>query len=175
MGSTYLHHLIKSCEVEVQKTHDPLEVVDYPNTVLVMISRRDIFSSIMSQMIWNKTREHISYTNMHVDPFEIDASSFDSAYTWQKNFQQQHDFSRPYKEIFKFEFEQILQNHNIVFDTLNIRSVRKINLPPKSPYRYQDLVLNLDQCQIWYNNYELAFPQHPYPKKLSQPMIDTRR
>jgi hypothetical protein len=112
---------------------------------------------------------------MHVDPFEIDKPNFDGAYTWQKTFQQQHDFSQPYKEIFKFEFEQILQNHNIVFDTLNIRPVREINLPPKSPYRYQDLVLNLDQCQIWYNNNELEFAQQPYLEKLSQQTVALRR
>lgn len=157
VGSHYLHRLIESCVMNVQKTHNPLEVVDYPNTVLVMISRQDMFSAIMSSMIWKKTEESYSYTNMNVEPFVVDEPNFDGGYTWQKTYQQRHDFTRPYKEIFKFEFEQILQNNNIVFETLNIQPFRPVKVPPQSPYRYQDLILNLDQCRVWFEEHEREF------------------
>lgn len=157
-GSHYLQSIIRACYVPVIKTHDPLFVVDYPTTVLCLIKRKDMFAAIMSSIIWEVTKESAWYKKQ-IQPFEADLKVFDGCFHHQFNYESQHDFSRPYANVYKFLFEDILQNTQLVFDALGIQPVGPVWSPPKSPHRYDKLILNQEQCwaryQYWCNIYNI--------------------
>ena len=65
-----------------------------------------------------------------------------------------HDFSRPWAQVEEFYFEDIVDNHNIVFDRLSITPKQDVNLPPQSPYKYQQYVSNVEECLKKFNELE---------------------
>lgn len=149
-GSHYLLSFFYACALPVLKTHDPLYVTDYTNTTLCIMNRRDVFASLMSKEIWLRTNEYLIYTNKKIEPFSIDLKKLERDFINHIRYDQQHDFTRPYANVVRFEFEDLMQDHNLFFDTLKLEPCGPIKLPQKSPYDYRVLVTNLQECEAKY-------------------------
>jgi hypothetical protein len=149
-GSHYLHALLRSTNTNAifTLTHNPWYELDYSNTCLILLSRRDKTAAILSQLIGKRTEQWTKY-EFTPDPFLVDChqgSDLYHTYMFNRWYEKSHDFSRPYATIQHFCFEDFIDNHDHVFSTLGLSSVRDVVLPQQSPYSYRDIIINYQDC-----------------------------
>ena len=151
VGSHYFVKIIKSTDEQIDKTHDPRQQADYKNTCLIILNRRNRFRAIMSSAVMLQTNQYsYYYPVLDIAPFAITEDTFKQLYRFNKFYSQQHDFAQPWKKIEWFYMEDFVGNSQHVFERLGLTQLRKIQYPQRSPYRYQDNVINIEQCYKWY-------------------------
>lgn len=159
VGSHYVLQLLGSSGVRCQKTHDPHLVVDYARTRLIMLDRLDRFSTLMSHAIWTRTHESNEYTNQDPSPFVVSRSEFDNMFVFNMTYHSKHDLSLPWAGVYRVNFEDVLADNEAFLQQFGLKvnpKVREIwnNRVPggmkKSPYRYERLVINHEQCREWF-------------------------
>jgi hypothetical protein len=105
----------------------------------------------MSGAVMLQTTQYLDYYPvLDIAPFAITEGTFKQLYQFNKFYSQQHDFSQPWKKIEWFYTEDFVGNPQHVFEKLGLAQLRKIQYPQRSPYRYQDSVINIAQCKKWY-------------------------
>ena len=166
-GSHYLEALLRSATAisgaapgtpaNLIKTHDSLYELDYSNTCLVLMSRRDKTAAILSSLIGVRSGQWTEYKTMP-EPFLVDCNprppswSMKSIYELYHNYkfnryyEQSHDFSRPYAKIQRFCFEDVIADPEHVFSTLELSPAQEIILPQPCPYSYRDIIINYKDC-----------------------------
>jgi hypothetical protein len=143
--------IIGSTGKQIDKTHDPKQQADYENTCLIILNRRNRFRAIMSSAVMLQTNQYsVYYPVLDIAPFAITEDTFEHLYRFNKFYSQQHDFSQPWKKIEWFYMEDFVGNSQHVFERLGLTQLRKIQYLQRSPYRYQDSVINIEQCKKWY-------------------------
>lgn len=161
VGNHLLASIIHSTQAKIEITHDSNIITDYKNTHLLLLNRRKQFLALMSQMIWNRTRHSIDYPdNYELHSFEVSEKEFIDAYKfnnyhWQCTLQRKE----PWISTTIFYYEDFVNNPQHVFTTLNIRPKAPIVYSKKSPYKYQDVIINVEQCKQWYR--QLKDYDHP--------------
>ena len=155
-GSIFLSKLIGCCVDwhQVTHTHDLVLPTINKNSVLVICDRRDLLASILSMCIAKRTNEYVEYSGKTIEPFDIDCagpnSEFAYQFSWHRWYQHSCTTSKTaklYKNIEVFYFEDFINNHQMVFDRLNIVPVRKIQETQKSPHNIKTLIKNYNQCK----------------------------
>ena len=166
-GGQYLEALLRSTTLipkdtpdapaNLIKTNDPRYELDYSNTCLILLSRRDKAAAILSSLISIHTDQWAEYKTVP-EPFLVDCDPIPPPwseksrvglylnYKFNRYHEQSHDFSRPYAKIQRFCFEDFFGNHDHVFSTLGLSPVREITLPPPCPYSYRDIIINYEDC-----------------------------
>ena len=161
VGNHLLASIIHSTQAEIKKTHDSNIITDYKNTHLLLLNRRKQFLALMSQMIWNRTGHATYYpANYELHSFEVAEKEFIEAYKfnnyhWQCTLQRKE----PWFSTTIFYYEDFVNNPQHVFTTLNIQPKAPIVYSEKSPYKYQDVIVNVEQCKQWYR--QLKDYDHP--------------
>ena len=151
VGSHYLVKIIDSTGEPTDKTHDPRQQAEYENTCLIILNRRNRFRAIMSSAVMLQTKQYSEYYPvLDIAPFAITENTFEQLYRFNKFYSQQHDFSQPWKKIELFYMEDFVSNSQHVFERLELTQVREMQYSQQSPYRYQDSVINIEQCKKWY-------------------------
>lgn len=154
VGSHYLISLINSTDAWATKTHNPYLKTVYEHTCLVILRRRDVFAAIMSSCIADRFKEYATYSNKKHKTFAIDCSAsgeFANHFRFNKWYYPQINQTLPWARIEHLYFEDFFNNHQIVFDRLNLIPIKEIKLPVRSPNRYQDLVTNIEECREFYH------------------------
>jgi hypothetical protein len=152
VGNHVLTSIIQSTRSEVNVTHDSNIITDYKNTHLLLLNRRKQFLALMSQMIWNRTGHSSHYpADYELPPFEVAEKEFIEVYKfnnyhWQCTLQRKE----PWIGTTIFYYEDFVNNPHHVFTTLNIQPKTPIIHSKKSPYKYQDVIVNVEQCKQWY-------------------------
>jgi len=159
VGSHYLIALVGAAGVSTEKTHNPKLEVDYVNTFLVTVSRRNKFWAILSASIGRVTHQYNNYELADVEPFAISQEVFRQEFLFNIYYQQQHDFSQPWAGIEHFYFEDFLNHHDHVFNRLNLIPVNKIDLPKKSPFNYRKIITNIEECREYYQHLQDTEPK----------------
>jgi hypothetical protein len=150
VGSHYLLSLLHATGVHAAKTHNPIIKTRYENTCLIIMRRHDAFSAIMSSAIADRTRQYNNYTGSDTIPFEIDCNlesgEMIHRFRYNKWYYGYIPQSFPWAAIENFYFEDVVNNHEYVYNRLNLTPAKPIILPEKSPHKYQDLVINYQEC-----------------------------
>ena len=165
-GSTLLCNILSSGGVrltDLLHTHNCFFMVEDPtSTVLIFSSRRDLFRSIMSCLIGKRTGIFNYYNKTYqapsIDPFAINCDSDDSEfvlqYHWHKWYIQSHDLTKPYSRIETLYLEDFVNNHQHVYDKFGMTKQQEIVMTIESPYKYQELVINHQQCKAVFDQLE---------------------
>jgi hypothetical protein len=167
-GSTLLCNILaagKATSSKIHHTHNCFFTAEnLESTILIFSLRRDLFRSIMSCLIGKRT-EIFNYFDKNyqppgVKPFVIDCNGDDSEfalqYQWHKWYCQSHDLTKPYSRIETLYLEDFVNNHQHVYNKLGLTQQREISIPIESPYKYQELVINHQQCREIFDQLEIT-------------------
>jgi hypothetical protein len=165
-GSTLLCSILKSGGVtNILHTHNCFFTVENPHsTVLIFSVRQDLFRSIMSCLIGKRTGVFNyfdkTYQAPSIKPFEIDCNSSESEfalqYQWHKWYCQSHDLTKPYSRIETLYLEDFVNNHQYVYNKLGLTQQQEIAMTVESPHKYQELVINHQQCREIFDQLEIT-------------------
>jgi hypothetical protein len=163
-GSILLCNILKSGgATDILHTHNCFFSVENPkSTVLIFSARRDLFRSIMSCLIGKRTGIFNYFDKTYqvpsIEPFAINCNSSNSEfalqYQWHKWYSQSHDLTKPYSRIETLYLEDFVNNHQYVYDKLKLTQQQEIVIPIESPYKYQELVINHQQCKEMFDQLE---------------------
>jgi hypothetical protein len=164
-GSTLLCYILASGGVtNILHTHNCSFSVENPmSTVLIFSARRDLFRSIMSCLIGKRTSifNYVdkTYQAPKIEPFAIDCNSSDSEfvlqYNWHKWHIQSHDLTKSYSRIETLYLEDFVNDYQYVYDKFGlIQKQQKIITSVESSYKYQDLIINHQQCKEIFDQLE---------------------
>ena len=163
-GSTLLYQILNSADIlDVLHTHNCLFSVEDPaNTVLLFSLRRDLFRSIMSCLIGKRTQVFHLYdadTKLpDIEPFSIECldseSEFQKQYRWHKWYVPSHNLNRPYCQVETFYLEDFVNDYSVVYKTLGLVQQHTVVATQENKYRYQDLVVNHEQCRAVFDQLE---------------------
>lgn len=156
-GCHLVTSLIRSCGKISQHTHDPFFLPsqfgdpDGKDSVIVLLERRDLFSAIMSMLLGKRTQQWGTYPETHIQQFAVDCdgveSEFAHQYSWHKNYIKSCTTLQYFSEVKHMYFEDIVADYDHVFRQLDISPVQPLNLSPKAPYSYLDIVQNVQECR----------------------------
>jgi hypothetical protein len=167
--------LIKSCGKNALHTHDPffnpsiLGDPDGNSTALILLQRKDLFSSIMSMLVGKRTNQWSTYPNKVIPRFRVECngkeSEFAHQYSWHKNYIQSCKTLENYQQVKLLEFEEVVNDFNYVFQQLELTQLYPLRLPEKAPYSYLDIIENIDECKLAFNQLEVNYTFTPIMEK----------
>lgn len=137
---------------DVLQTHDSNYTPPHDNYTCIITKRSNVFDTICSHMVMLHTDEANAYTNKKVEPFTVNPESMRAYLAGLYNFYQTRNLSY-YKKIIEIDFDQLITDPYYLFSQFNIVEKTDYTRNKQSPYRYQDLIINLDQLTEIYNNY----------------------
>jgi LPS sulfotransferase NodH len=174
-GCHLLVALIKSCGKNSIHTHDPFfNPGNFGDTTgkesaLILLQRRDLFSSIMSMLVGKRTQQWNSYPNKVIPTFRVECSGegseFEHQYSWHKNYIQSCKTLQNYQQVKLLEFEDVVNDFDYVFRQLELTQLHPPILPEKAPYSYLDIIENIDECKIAFNRLESKYTFTPILEK----------
>lgn len=144
--STDVDHGVVHC-------HNPLWFPSNNNFVCILSKRRNLFDAIMSILLGKTSNEFSTYTNKLIVPTTVSQLDFTNCYWFMKSFYASIDTSS-FKQVLDIYYEDLIDNPSYLFSLLNIDSKTSYNLSEKSPYRYKDLILNVDLLRILFADLE---------------------
>jgi hypothetical protein len=163
--------LIRSCGKNAVHTHDlsfqpsdakfTHEETNGRETALILLQRRDLFSAIMSMIVGTRTQQWYSYPNKTIPRFRVDQAEFENQYNWHKNYIQSCTAIKNYRRVKLLEFEDIVNDFNYVFQQLELVQSSPPELPEKSPYSYRDIVENVGECKVIFDQLESNYKFSP--------------
>lgn len=171
VGSHIVTACIRSAGKLAMHTHNPFFKTDNDSiTALILVSRRDLFATVMSNCITWHTGQSVKYQRVNIDPFNVDLGEFEILYHKQKWYIDSHDFTRPYGLIQTLYFEDFIDNYNYIFEKLRLeQKIELLNSPqvrhtftPPAPYNYKQVVINLEECRELFNRLQAAAEFKPW-------------
>lgn len=152
VGSTFLSHLLRSTGKTVVSTHDPKYVSDSPeSTALILLTRQDLFRSIMSALI------SVRKQNNAPMPFEVvlhTTFEFRGQYRWHKWYLDNVTVLPTYAQVEYLFFEDFVNDPKIVFEKLNDIQKYPYTLPTEETLKYQEVIINYQECKDMFDWYE---------------------
>lgn len=153
--------ILQACGYLPLYTHDPLcQCKDFSDVNLLMIKRRDIFATVMSNCIAWKTGQTVDYQKKEIDPFEVDSEKFLSQWCAAEMYQSYHDLSRSYKRVEEFVYEDIIQDYSIVIDRLGLELKTDFseiqNLNNAAPYNYKEVIKNWQELRKLFETVDIS-------------------
>ena len=174
VGSHIVTACIRSAGKPTRHTHNPFLKTDNDSiTALILVSRRDLFATVMSNCITWHTGQSVRYTKTEIAPFQVDLDDFQIQYHRQRWYVDSHDFTRPYGLIETLYFEDFIDNYNYIFEKLKlIQQPKLLNAPqvkntftPPAPYNYKQVVANHTECRVLFNYLEQSAKYTPWKEE----------
>jgi hypothetical protein len=167
VGSGLIAKIINSACQPTRPTHNPF-FVPPKNSIMIQVSRKDLFAAIMSQFVGKHTKEFHVWSYTKFDKFSIDCESDDSdfahQYRWHKWFHESCVNLHLYDRVEHFWLEDYANNYDIVYDRLGFERPENIEFRNTiCPYNYRDLVSNIDECRKRFDWMEEHEPEHRIP------------
>lgn len=143
----------------VLHTHDTEFINNHklnPDEIILIVSKRyNEFESLMSLCIGHQTKEWQFYSNQNIEPFVVDTDQFLKIKHFYKNWYKEI-YKNNCNKVFDIYYEDIVNyGETFVAKLLEIENYNlvKKELTPKSPYCYQDLILNWeDLLRLYYKD-----------------------
>jgi hypothetical protein len=199
-GRSGSHIVLATIQLSVRAaihTHYPLYKTDNDTiTGLIIVGRRNLFATIMSNMLVDYTGQTTEYQQINFAPFLADKDSFVYHYNWHRWYNDNHELTRTYGLVKTLYFEDFVNDYDFILKELNlVRNptfewmdgalhpipIVNHNYTVKAPYSYQDLIINQDQCLEWFKELQatesfVKFSKdrfaHHTDDELNQPWID---
>jgi hypothetical protein len=153
VGGNLLASIIGSCNVKAIHTHDAKYATgNDQTTALIMVDRRDVFATVMSNLLVWHSDQSTQYPTQ-IEPYAETPEQFKLLYRLHKQYMAGHDLTRPYGLIEKFYYEDFVNNHNYVLNRLRLKSIFPITTVP-APYNYRDIIINYRELFEIYNQLE---------------------
>lgn len=150
-GSTLIiGNINRYFEVDAIQTHNPNFVPPHEDFTCIITKRNDLFNLFCSQLIMDHTRESHAYSNKTIQPFCADPKKLNGYWAAYHDFYQTRNLAL-YKKIIEIEFENLISDPYYLFGQFNIVEQTTYDQNGRSPYRYQDLITNLDELLEVYN------------------------
>jgi hypothetical protein len=133
----------------VIQTHDPKFRAPHEDCTCLITHRHNVFDSICSQLVAQKTNEYTEYSDKSIEPFTVDVADFIKFHNSFETFYDQIDRTQ-YKKIIDIWYEDLVNDPYYLFEQFNI--VEKTNYnegegSTKSPYNYYNLIINIDELR----------------------------
>lgn len=136
----------------VDHTHNPL--VEPSTNQLVIVSKRlNDFDSIVSTIIGRRTNEFITYSSKKIEPFAVSKKELESTF-WYVLCHQTVTHQR-FPSAIVVHYEPLIANPKYLFSLFGVDSQTSFNWPKKSPYSAQHLILNYEECKLWFDQLRL--------------------
>lgn len=139
-------------------THDNKFVehnnIDPQEVVLIVSNRYNIFDSLMSLCIGQKTKEWQFYTSKKIEPFHVPSDQLLLLKKSYNNYYSGIDRTLPYNKIIDIYYEDIIKyGTSYVAELLGVKDdlSRKSQIRNKSPYSYKDLIINWEELLILFH------------------------
>ena len=132
-------------QTDALQTHDPYFVPQHENYTCIITKRKNVFDTICSHLVMNRTHESAAYTNKHIEPFRVSNDEMTGYLLGLYSFYRQRDLSF-YENVIEIDFDQLITDPYYLFAQFNLVEKTKYNIQ-KSPYRYQELIINIDE--LW--------------------------
>jgi len=153
VGGHLMLGIIESTGHYAVHTHDTNYIIgtDDTTTALLVIDRRDRFSAIMSNAVVWHTSQSSDYNNVNIEPFTITPGRFKLLYNLHCDLYKRYDYTRPYGIVEHFYYEDFVDNHNHVYDRLNLKKIKDLypHWQP-APYNYKTLIQNQSELHELY-------------------------
>ena len=136
-------------------THDPMftvdNIVDLSNVTLIVVKRQDLFSQLMSSAIAERSGQWVKYGLGNIKPFNYPIIDFRQdlldAFAWYRDL----ELGKNYHEIIFVQYEHFIEYGVSYLSKKLGNSFLTIDLAPKSPFNFKDLIINWEEL---YNVYE---------------------
>jgi hypothetical protein len=126
----------------VYHSHDAqLQLPDQTDLQVIHVTRKDLFSEIISAVICEQYNEWFGYSG-NGQPFVADLNIFEQKYNWHKNWHRAHHALTQYNNRHYLKFEEFIGRSEVICQQLNIPVVSTHT--QKSPYSLKN-ILNLEQ------------------------------
>ena len=163
VASHIVQAMIQSCGKLAIHTHYPFYKTDNDTiTGLVMVTKRNLFDAIMSNLVVNHTGQTTEYNKKEFVKFVVGKEQFEFQYNWHRWYLNNHDLSRPYGSVHTIYFEDFIDNYNhiptvlgLTVDHTHDQEINP-NFTKKAPYSYNELVINKDECRSWYQTLNVS-------------------
>jgi hypothetical protein len=136
----------------VNHLHDTSYIppVYYPPTerICVLSKRKNVFKAVLSLLVLEVTGEPSSYTNKTIEPFTIDLRTFKAVYISHLTFYKQINLSH-YDKVIEVWFDELISDPYYLFKQFDITAETDYTVIEKSPYKYQELVTNINELKDW--------------------------
>jgi hypothetical protein len=150
-GSQLIVNNIQTCfNISVTHTHNPLLEVVNNDTIAFVSRRRNVFESVASTLLGKRSNEYTSYTTKSVEKFIVGRTEFEDCFWFHKCFYQLINRSK-FEKVVDVWFEDLINDPKYLFNLLDMDRLTDYNFP-KSPRNYYELISNIDQCQMWYDD-----------------------
>jgi hypothetical protein len=152
-GSTLIiGNLNEYFKTDALQTHDFNYVPPHENYTCVITKRQDVFSCVASHLVMNRTGESSAYSNKSVEPFVADPLEMQRLLKAFDVFHANRNLSH-YKHVIEVDFDRLISDSYYLFRQFNIVEKTMYNIE-RSPYRYQDLITNLDELKDVFNRHQ---------------------
>lgn len=134
----------------VVHSHNPFYTPNNKNEAVAILScRRNLFDSIISAFVADRTNEFVKYSNKVVEPFYIKPIDFEHRYNFERVYYKLINCQNFSKVIYIY-YEDMMADPKHLFSQLGIDANINLSVIKKSPYRNQDLILNFDKIEELY-------------------------
>ncbi len=131
--------------IDAAHTHNPDWVPPHENYTCVVTRRANVFETMCSHFIGIYSAEGVVYSNKHLEPFRVPANDMERYLLGFYDFYRRRNLSY-YKQVVEIDFDSLISDPYYLFGQFNI--TEKTNyMIQKCPYRYQDLIINIDE--LW--------------------------
>lgn len=137
----------------VVHSHDPLWVPSSSDFICILSKRKNIFNSIISNLVGRVSEEWTNYSNKSIDPVVIDELDFTHCYWFMRAYYNAIDTSK-FKKTIEIYQEDLLKDSKYLFSLFDIDCATQYNLTEKSPYKYSDIVLNFLELKTMFGELE---------------------
>ena len=159
-GSTLIiGNINRYFEVDAIQTHDPNFVPPHEDFTCIITKRDDLFNLLCSQLVMDHTHESHNYSDKTVQPFCADPEKLNGLWAAHHEFYKTRNLT-PYKKIIEIDFENLISDPYYLFSRFNVVEQTTYENNKRSPYRYQDLITNLDELREKYEYNIKSFPRN---------------
>jgi len=145
--------------IDATQTHDPNFVPPHEDFTCIITKRDDLFNLLCSQLVMDHTNESHAYSGKIIQPFRADPIKLNGLWAAYHDFHKTRNLT-PYKKIIEIEFKNLISDPYYLFNQFNIVEQTTYENNERSPYRYQDLITNLDELREKYEYNIKAFPRN---------------
>jgi hypothetical protein len=142
-----LQHFGKNSAVHC---HNPLSKPTTDNSWAIVCLLRDVFSAIVSSLVGKRTKEYTQYQGEYNTRFSVDQIEFEDTYQHHKLFYQAIEHYN-FVKVIDIYYEDLISDPKSLFASLGIEKDIDLTLQEKSPYKNKELLINLAQCQQWFD------------------------
>lgn len=163
-GSHLIVENLRRAFKDVHHTHNPFFRPVDNNSVCLVSKRKNDFLAIISMQVGAKTNEYTNYKSKEIVPFIIEPKDFTNVYLHYNAVYNQIKFEY-YEKIIEIYYEDLIENPKHLFSLFGLDMLTDYSLSLKSPYDYEEIVVNFKELLGLYNDYEKDkenfLKQHP--------------